>query len=145
MIDREQVDIEEDDIRGIMAREATAYDGGSPPVEKTTAATPAPKADKPEEPKEVRRPPGKRRKKESEPEEDYAGRFLVNDRSKNRVSANISRELFDRIKQYLSLVAPDISLTSYLNNIISDHIDSHWDEISELITQKLKNIYNHGD
>lgn len=73
-----------------------------------------------------------------EPGESYPARFLVNDRSRNRVSANISRELFQRIRKFLPVIAPDITLTSYLNNIISEHLETHWAEINELYNSEFE-------
>ena len=126
------------------------------PAPKVTASpSQAPKSNKPDEqqepphspplPSESHKPPTKRKKREEEPEGSYAGKFLVNDHNKNRVSANISRKLFDRIKKYLPVIARDVSMTSYLNNIISEHIEAHWDEIRELIAQNVENIYDHDD
>lgn len=121
------------------------------PAPKVTASpSQAPKSNKPDEQQEPpspenRKPPAKRKKREDEPEGSYAGKFLVNDHNKNRVSANISRKLFDRIKKYLPLIASDVSMTSYLNNIISEHIEAHWDEIRELIAQNVENIYDYDD
>lgn len=86
----------------------------------------------------VRRPSAKRKKKMDKPGKSYTTKFLVNDRSKNRVSANISRELFQRIRKFLPVIAPDTTLTSYLNNIISEHLETHWDEINELYNSEFE-------
>jgi hypothetical protein len=84
------------------------------------------------------RPFAKRKKKMIRPGGSYPARFLLNDHSKNRVSANISRELFQRIRKFLPVIAPDITLTSYLNNIISEHLESHLDEINELYNSEVE-------
>lgn len=76
--------------------------------------------------------------KQEERKGSYRDIFLVNDRSKNRVSANISRELFERIRKFLPMIAPDITLTSYLNNVISEHLENHWDEIRELYNSETE-------
>lgn len=132
-------------MRSIMLKEVPVYNGGdlsAPKEESELAATEPEPPDIPEPQRiETRRPNHKRKRADN----DYAAKFLVNDHSKNRVSANISRDLFNRIKQYLSLVAPDITLTSYLNNIIAEHLDTHWDQIGELIKRNLKNIYDNGE
>jgi hypothetical protein len=147
MARKEQVQVDEAMMRGIMMKEVPVYDNGDVTVKEDTpvpAPATVPDPDKPEGSQEIplrpegRGPSAKRKKRESEPEEGYAERFLVNDRSRNRVSANISRELFNRIRKYLPVVAPDVTLTSYLNNIISEHIENHRDEIDKLYKREIE-------
>ena len=81
-------------------------------------------------------------RRRSRQKQSYAGKFLVNDRSPHRVSANISRRLFDRIKKFLPVIAPGVTLTSYLNNIIENHLETHQDEINELMARNMENIFD---
>lgn len=116
-------------MRSIMKKEVPVYTRGissgtkqeSPPVEIPVG----------ESTQAGCRPSVERKKKMVQSGESYAARFLVNDRSRNRVSANISRELFERIRKFLPVIAPDITLTSYLNNIVSEHMESHLNEITK--------------
>lgn len=77
----------------------------------------------------------KRKKKEETG--SYIEKFCVNDKSRDRVSLKISGELYDRIRRFLPVIAPELNLTSYLNNIISDHLDQNWDEITELYNNEI--------
>lgn len=144
MAKKEQVQVDEAMMRGIMMKEVPVFGDGTPLAPEETpvpAAAPLPVAEsggtQESQRMEGRKSYVKKKKKESEPE-GYAARFLVNDQSRNRVSANISRELFERIRKFLPVIAPDITLTSYLNNIISEHMESHWDEICELYNSELE-------
>lgn len=143
MVKKEQVQIDEAMMRGIMMKEVPVYTGGNPSgnqKESSPMKVPAGESVQRQElsPIERHKPSSGRKKKTDEPGESYPARFLVNDRSKNRVSANISRELFQRIKKFLPVIAPDITLTSYLNNIISEHLESHLDEINELYNSEIE-------
>ncbi len=143
MAKKEQVQIDEAMMRGIMMKEVPVYTGGNssgPKKEPSPVEVPAGESGQGQElpSTQGRRPSTGRKKKMDEPGESYPARFLVNDRSRNRVSTNISRELFQRIRKFLPVIAPDITLTSYLNNIISEHLESHWDEINELYNSELE-------
>jgi hypothetical protein len=135
MAKKEQVQIDEAMMRGIMMKEVPVYTGGnSSGTEKESSPVESPAV----EATEKRRYSSGRKKKMDEPGGSYPARFLLNDHSKNRVSANISRELFQRIRKFLPVIAPDITLTSYLNNIISEHLESHLDEINELYNSEVE-------
>lgn len=139
MAKKEKVIVDEEMMRGIMMREVPvselvrepdklpATDSEEPPeTDNVTVDAPA-----------VAKKVYTRRKKREEPE-GYAERFLIDDRIKNRVSTCISRDVYDRIRKFLPLIAPDVALTSYLNNIVADHLEQHWDEISELYNVELE-------
>jgi hypothetical protein len=143
MAKKEQVQIDEAMMRGIMMKEVPVYtDGNSSGTKKESPPMDVPVGESGERQElsstERRKPSSGRKKKMDEPGENYSTRFLINDHSKNRVSANISRELFQRIKKFLPVIAPDITLTSYLNNIISEHLESHLDEINELYNSEFE-------
>lgn len=125
-------------IRGIMMREV--------PVSELDLRPAPPPPEEPHEPKSPESQPAEttvlkktyvRKKKKEEPD-GYAAKFLVNDRNKHRVSTTISRELYDRIKKFLPMIAPDVPMTAYLNNIIADHFERYWDDISDLYNNELE-------
>lgn len=65
-------------------------------------------------------------------EDSYRDRFLVNDGVRSRVSTYVNRDTHEKIKRLLSNAAPDISVVSYLNNILVHHMEMFEDEIAQL-------------
>ncbi|MEG1612383.1 MAG: DUF3408 domain-containing protein [Alistipes sp.] len=41
------------------------------------------------------------------------------------------------MRRFLTVIAPDVSIASYVNNIISEHLEKHWDEINDMYDQSL--------
>ncbi len=68
---------------------------------------------------------GPYRKKRPEDEQAYRDLYLVNDGVCSRVSTYINRDTHEKIKKLLSAAAPDISIVSYINNILNHHLDRH--------------------
>lgn len=83
------------------------------------------------EPEPVRRGPY-RKKKLLEEELSYRDQFLVNDGICSRVSTYINRDAHEKIKRLLSSAAPNISIVSYINNIVVHHLEQYQEEITEL-------------
>ena len=50
----------------------------------------------------------------------------------NRSHVYINREVADCIKRVLPVIAPDMSVSGYISNILVEHLQQHWDEINEL-------------
>ena len=138
------VRINEDLMRGIMTGDIPASRLDEALLDEPQLDEPSQKSEEPlSEQKEVpaaesaAAKPAARRKRKEEPE-GYESKFLVNQSSKYRITVNISRELFDRIRSFLPMIAPDVTMTSYLNNIVSEHIETHLDEINKLYNSKIK-------
>ncbi len=66
----------------------------------------------------------------------YKERYLVNIPSSNRSHVYINREVADCIKRVLPVIAPDMSVSGYISNILVDHLQVHWDEINELYNKE---------
>lgn len=66
----------------------------------------------------------------------YRERFLVNIPASNRSHVYINREVAECIKRVLPVIAPDMSISGYISNILVDHIQRHWEEISELYNKE---------
>ena len=85
-------------------------------------------------------PPGKtvsvRSRKKKEETDGYRERFLVNIPASNRSHVYINREVAECIKRVLPVIAPDMSISGYISNILVDHIQRHWEEISELYNKE---------
>lgn len=68
----------------------------------------------------------------------YRQRFLVNNPIPDRVTTAINREHYETIRRFLRTAAPGIATTSYVNNIIAEHLNRNWKEISELYYSEIK-------
>lgn len=138
------VEVDEDLLKGMMTSDIPLYGRDTerkamePAPKKAATAEPEDKSDAPatereasEQPKSVRN----RRKKESD--SDYRELFLVNTPSPNRSQTYINRDIYERIKRFLPLIAPEVSIASYISNILGDHIERHWEEINEMYSREL--------
>ena len=77
-------------------------------------------------------------KKKVEVNEDVLKNIIVGDipvfgREKpNRSHVYINREVAECIKRFLPVIAPNMSISGYISNILVEHIRQHWEEINEL-------------
>ena len=62
---------------------------------------------------------------------------MVNTPSPNRSQTYINRDIYERIKRFLPLIAAEVSNASYISNILGDHIERHWEEINEMYSREL--------
>ncbi|MFS2842357.1 DUF3408 domain-containing protein [Parabacteroides merdae] len=138
------VEVDEDLLKGMMTSDIPLYGRDTerketePASKKAAIAEPEDKSDAPatereasEQPKVVKN----RRKKESG--SDYRELFLVNTPSPNRSQTYINRDIYERIKRFLPLIAPEVSIASYISNILGDHMERHWEEINEMYSREL--------
>lgn len=60
----------------------------------------------------------------------YKRKFLKNTSQGGRIQVYMDRSLYDNIKRFLPVIAPGVSLSSYITNIVTDHVEQHIDEIN---------------
>lgn len=75
-------------------------------------------------------------RKKKEETGSYRERFLVNIPASNRSHVYINREVAECIKRVLPVIAPDMSISGYISNILVEHIQQHWEEINELYNKE---------
>ena len=75
-------------------------------------------------------------RKKREETSTYKERYLVNIPASNRSHVYINREVADCIKRVLPVIAPDMSVSGYISNILVEHLQRHWDEINELYNKE---------
>ncbi|WP_237040396.1 DUF3408 domain-containing protein [Phocaeicola faecalis] len=75
-------------------------------------------------------------RKKREETDTYKERYLVNIPASNRSHVYINREVADCIKRVLPVIAPDMSVSGYISNILVEHLQQHWDEINELYNKE---------
>lgn len=61
---------------------------------------------------------------------NYRRKFLKNNPQRERVQVYIDRNLYENIKHFLPAVAPDVSLSSYITNMVEEHFEQYIDEIN---------------
>lgn len=112
------------------------------PADDTPAAIPAApggveQTDTPQpesRPKTVFRP-GKRSKEEPN---DYRARYLIPTTSSLRSQTYINKEVYDRIKRFLPVIAPEVSISGYIGNILAEHLERYAKEINELYEKQFE-------
>lgn len=72
---------------------------------------------------------GQPRKKRCD-ESSYKRRFLKNTPQGGRIQVYMDRSLYENIKRFLPVIAPNVSLSSYITNIVTDHIEQYIGEIN---------------
>lgn len=133
---KKKVEVDEDILKDIIVGEIPVF-GREMPAEESTGQ-PEPEAPSATEPAGY--PPGKtvsaKSRKKKEETDGYRERFLVNIPASNRSHVYINREVAECIKRVLPVIAPDMSISGYISNILVDHIQRHWEEISELYNKE---------
>lgn len=79
--------------------------------------------------------PGK--KTAAEPN-DYRSRYLVPMPSSLRSQTYINKEVYDRIKRFLPVIAPEVSISGYISNILAEHLERYAKEINELYEKQFE-------
>lgn len=65
----------------------------------------------------------------------YRDNYLSNNPIRNRAQVYISKENHACIRRFLSVVAPDVPISGYVNKIIDGHLKKHDKEMSALYTE----------
>jgi len=134
---KKKVEVNEDVLKNIIVGDIPVF-GREKPTEENTEP-PKPEAhpvtgEHAEVPPEKTVPAKPRKKKEDTG--NYRERYLVNIPASNRSHVYINREVAECIKRVLPVIAPDMSISGYISNILVDHIQQHWEEISELYNKE---------
>lgn len=79
--------------------------------------------------------PGK--KTTAEPN-DYRSRYLVPMPNSLRSQTYINKEVYDRIKRFLPVIAPEVSISGYIGNILAEHLERYAKEINELYEKQFE-------
>jgi hypothetical protein len=133
MAKRETVDVDEEHLKEIMA-------GG---VSRLKKEQPTPEAKRPSESEDSEqsteaKEPAKpvRKKREAQ---DYEILFLERKASTARRQIYVSSQLCDKINSFLPVIAGhQLGITTYVNNILTHHLELYKDDINELYERKSK-------
>lgn len=55
-----------------------------------------------------------------------------------RIQVYLNRKLYDEIKNYLNVIAPEVSIASYISNIIAEHIELNIEEITQMYKDRFQ-------
>lgn len=78
--------------------------------------------------------PKPRKKRE---DSNYRQKYLMNTPLSGRVQVYLNRQLYDQIKNFLPVIAPETSIASYISNIIAEHIELNIEEITQLYKERF--------
>ena len=117
---KKKVEVNEDVLKNIIVGDIPVFGREKPKEESTEQpGTEVPLATEPAE-------------APSEETGSYRERYLVNIPASNRSHVYINREVAECIKRFLPVIAPNMSISGYISNILVEHIRQHWEEINEL-------------
>lgn len=78
--------------------------------------------------------PKPRKKRE---DSNYRQKYLMNTPMSGRVQVYLNRQLYDQIKNFLPVIAPETSIASYISNIIAEHVELNIEEITQLYKERF--------
>ena len=113
---KKQVTVNEELLRGIMAGDVPVYGKNAP--------------------KDVSAVRQKKRKDESG---SYRRQFLKGGNIQLRQQAYISLENYQFIRRFLSVVAPGVSMSKYIDDILTAHLEQYREEINSLYNNQINN------
>lgn len=86
--------------------------------------------------KETVREKSKSRKKR-ENDSRFRQKYLINTPMPGRIQVYLNRELYNEVKNYLNVIAPEVSIASYISNIIAEHIELNIEEITQMYKDRF--------
>lgn len=129
---KKKVEVNEDVLKNIIVGDIPVFGREKPKEESTEQpGTEVPLATELAEAPSEKTVAAKPRKKKEETG-SYMERYLVNIPASNRSHVYINREVAECIKRFLPVIAPNMSISGYISNILVEHIRQHWEEINEL-------------
>ena len=129
---KKKVEVNEDVLKNIIVGDIPVFGREKPKEESTEQpGTEVPLATEPAEAPSEKTVADKHRKK-TEETGSYRDRYLFNIPASNRSHVYINREVAECIKRFLPVIAPNMSISGYISNILVEHIRQHWEEINEL-------------
>lgn len=139
---RNKVDVNEDMIKDIMAGDIPVFGKGNPAksvTDRTVSNTAGAetKADR-SVPVTHERIPA-RSKKRKDDSNDYRTSYLSPGNVMQRQQTYISRDNYQFLKRFLPVVAPEVSISRYVDNILSLHLEQYKEEIDRLYNNEITN------
>ena len=137
---KKQVIVNEEMIRGIMAGDIPNYGKNIPEDAIITLDEPEQgncEANNPEStPAEKSTAKQKKRKDGTD---SYRKQFLMGGNVRQRQQAYIGIDNYQFIQKFLSVVAPKVSMSKYIDDVLAAHIEQYQEEIDSLYHNQINN------
>ena len=133
MAKRKEIDVDEDLIKSMMTGDIPRLNQQPDKEEnipETETVVYSPVIEDKTEVKQKKEIPQSLPKRRREPK-DYKSLFLKKESSTKR-QTYMSAELYDKLSKILSIIAKDISVPNYINNVLENHLQEYKDEINEI-------------
>ena len=135
---KKQVIVNEEMIRGIMAGDIPTY-GKDISVDNVAAADEFGRnAYETDSPEPVEKNTGKQ-KKRKDGTDSYRRQFLMGGNVQQRQQAYIGINNYQFIQRFLSVVAPKVSMSKYIDDVLAAHIEQYQEEIDSLYHNQINN------
>lgn len=142
------VDVDEDTLKGMIIGDMPVFgrkqerqqatqevELSAPKVGESSSSEPAmAESSSAQIPQNIYKPRGsyRSRRKSEEPPSQYRERFLVVTANSMRSQTYINKEVYERIRRFLPVIASEVSISSYISNILVDHLEHYAEEINSL-------------
>lgn len=130
---RKRTEVDEEAIRRMMAGDIPSRASGAAPeaashVEPTVKAIPAPSTE----------PPRVKQQREKDASEQYASLYLRKREPSHKRQTYVSQHIYDKLARILAVVADQVSVPTFIDNVLSDHLERNRDLINEIYTHKIQ-------
>jgi len=82
-------------------------------------------------------PPRTTSRKKKEPKE-FEDLFLVKRANTRKRQTYVNEEIYKRMQRYITVIAPEFSITTYFDNILLKHLEDYEEVITELYNESVK-------
>ena len=144
---KKKIEVDEDMLKEIMAGDIPIFgrtkqkENAPPHAEtKTAEVVETPPEEKP--PVAVQEKVSVKPKKRKEDSCDYRKMFLTEGTVQHRQQTYLSQETHNAVRRFLSVVAPNINMSRYIDNIVNAHLEQYRDEMDNLLTNEINNLLN---
>lgn len=135
--------VDEDTLKRMVAGDISALENVKEAEEEKQPVEDEPGSQSPKSPEkeekeavlEKKTPPGKKVTRASEHEE-YTELFLKIQLTGTRRQTYIHDSLYKVLAEVLPVIAPDMSVPTFVNNVLSDHLEKYQDVINAMYNQK---------
>ncbi len=69
--------------------------------------------------------------------QEYPGHLLDNNIVKERRQTYVISENYERVRTLLSVIAPTVSISCYIDNILSAHLEQYRDELNAIYSSRI--------
>lgn len=141
MEERKKVEVNEKELLEMMAADvpySMMFEPKPRPVGEDRCENTSPAPDESAQPKKS--PPEAGRDKAPRKKSCAQGypEYLFDDKVvRNRRQTYVSEDNYDRVRTLLAVVAPTVSISCYIDNILSEHLDRYRDELNAIYSSRL--------